>query len=115
VQTGSPASSSLSDAAKNGFFRQVGNCWSVGSASTDVLQTRVTVAFSMTEDARPDAASIRMIGFEGGTEANAQVAFRMAKSAIVRCTGDGYDLPADKYEQWREVELTFDAERMRMR
>ena len=38
-----------------------------------------------------------------------------ARTAMLRCGASGYDLPADKYDQWREVEITFDPSGMRLR
>jgi len=109
------AAEGLTEAEQQGIARQVTRCWNLGSASSETLRTRVTVGFAMDVDGRPDPDSIRLVRAEGGSEASVEVAFRMARSAILRCTGEGYDLPADKYEQWREVELTFDPERMRLR
>ena len=51
---------------------------------------------------------VRLIGAEGGDGAAQQAAFQAARRAILRCQSDGYPLPADKYDQWREVEMTFD-------
>lgn len=102
----------LSQAATDGFLGQISQCWSIGSASTAVLQTQVTVAFSMTEAGLVDTGSIRMIGYSGGGQAEADIAYRIAKSALVRCQNfggrSGYDLPRDQYNLWRNVELTFD-------
>jgi len=107
----------LSDAAKTGFLRQIGRCWNVGSASTGAMRTKVTVAFSMTQEGRVDGGSVRMIGFEGGSQSDADTAYGIARRALLRCQnetdGAGYDLPSDKYEQWRNVELTFNPENMR--
>jgi hypothetical protein len=110
------AGGQLSESTKTGFLRQIGRCWNVGSASTGAMRTKVTVAFSMTENGRVNTSSIELLGFEGGSQADADVAYRMARSALLRCQnetdGAGYDLPADKYEQWRNVELTFNPENM---
>jgi hypothetical protein len=43
------------------------------------------------------------------------VAFDAARRAIIRCGAKGFDLPAEKYAQWREVEMTFNPESMRIR
>ena len=48
-------------------------------------------------------------------EAAIAAAYQSARRAILRCEKDGYVLPADKYEQWKEVEMTFDPSGMRMR
>ena len=114
-QPGNQGGGELSTDAKNGFLRQIGACWSVGSVGSDVLNTVVTVRFSMTNDGRPDTATIEMISHTGGTQGSADIAFRIAKSALVRCTRDGYDLPRDQFETWQNIELTFNPERMRTR
>jgi hypothetical protein len=56
-----------------------------------------------------------MIGFEGGSEASARLAYEAGRRAIIRCGQNGYPLPAEKYDQWKEVEITFDPEKMRMK
>ncbi|MFT7254284.1 MAG: hypothetical protein ACI81Q_001706, partial [Paracoccaceae bacterium] len=59
--------------------------------------------------------SIRMIGSEGGSDAAARQAFEAARRAIIRCGASGYNLPSDKYDQWRDIEMTFNPEGMRLR
>lgn len=93
----------------------VSNCWNVGSLSTDALATTVIVAVDMAEDATPVTSSIRMLSFSGGTEAGARQAFEAARRAIIRCGARGYNLPREKYAQWREIEMTFDPSGMRLR
>jgi hypothetical protein len=90
-------------------------CWNVGSLSSDALMTSVTVGMTIAQDGIPDVTSIEMISFEGGTEASARQAYEVARRAIIRCGATGFQLPPDKYEQWRNVSITFDAERMRVR
>src|SRR5699024_6092175 len=50
----------LTAGEKDGLRIAVQNCWNTGSLSTDALKTTVTVAFEMSEDARPVEGSIRM-------------------------------------------------------
>ena len=38
-----------------------------------------------------------------------------ARRAIIRCSRDGYQLPPDKYAHWRDIEMTFNPERMRLK
>jgi hypothetical protein len=87
----------------------------VGSLSTDALSTTVVVAVSMSPDGRPDTGSIRMLSFEGGAEAAAQQAYEAARRAIIRCGANGFALPPEKYDQWRDIEMVFNPERMRIR
>jgi len=90
-------------------------CWNVGSLSSEALGTTVVVTVSMSEDGRPDVASIRMTGYSGGSADAADRAFSAARRAIIRCGANGYDLPFEKYEQWRNIEMTFNPERMRIK
>ena len=56
-----------------------------------------------------------MIGAEGGTEASADKMFEVARRAIARCGKAGFPLPPEKYETWKELELVFDPDGMRLR
>jgi len=105
----------LTAGEKDGLRVAVQQCWNVGSLSTDALRTTVVVAVSMAQDGRPDTGSIRMTGFEGGPEAAARQAYEAARRAIIRCGASGFDLPVEKYDQWREIEMTFNPEGMRLR
>ncbi|MCY1126984.1 hypothetical protein OU426_08965 [Frigidibacter sp. RF13] len=105
----------LTSGEKDALIVAVKQCWNVGSLSTDALSTIVTVSVSMGQDGKPDSGSIRMIGVEGGTDASAQQAFEAGRRAIIRCAKNGYALPPEKYEQWKEIEITFDPNKMRLR
>ncbi len=105
----------LSDGDKTGFLRQVGNCWNTGTLSTGAQSTIIVMTFDMTPDGRPVTDSVRLGSFTGGSAADADAAYQTARRALIRCTGEGYDLPAEQYEQWRQVELTVDPTQMRQR
>lgn len=93
----------------------VQQCWNVGALTSEALRTSITVGFSISRDGRPVPDSIRMIDYDGGDENAAADAFNSAHRAIVRCGANGFNLPVEKYEQWRDVEMTFNAENMRIR
>jgi hypothetical protein len=105
----------MTDGEKDALRVAVQACWNVGSLSSDALLTTVTVAVAVAQDGIPDVASIRMIGFEGGTEASARQAYEAARRAIIRCGAKGFQLPPEKYEQWRNIEMEFNPERMRIK
>jgi hypothetical protein len=90
-------------------------CWNVGSLSSDALRVTVTVAVDLGEDGKPDATSLRMTEYEGGSDASARQAFEAARRAVIRCGANGFNLPAEKYEEWRSLELVFNPERMRIK
>ena len=93
----------------------VASCWNVGSLSSEALQTTVVVGMTLNQSARPDTNSIRLISSSGGQSAAAKQAFEAARRAIIRCGASGFDLPAEKYAQWRDIEMTFNPEGMRIR
>ena len=105
----------LTAGEKDGLRIAVQECWNVGALSSDALSTTVVVAVSLGEDGRPMANTIEMIDATGGTTASARQAFEAARRAIIRCGARGYDLPVEKYASWRDIEMTFNPERMRIK
>jgi biopolymer transport protein ExbD len=110
-----PSGPPMTDGEKDGLRIAVQQCWNTGALSTDALRTTVTVAVSMARDGRPEVGSIRMLGFEGGSQASAQQAYEAARRAIIRCGANGFNLPVEKYDHWRDIEMVFNPERMRIR
>ena len=93
----------------------VSSCWNLGALSTEAMATVITVAFDMARDGKPDAGSIRLLSHTGGSDAAANQAFQAARRAIIRCGVNGYDLPDEKYDHWRQIEITFNPDNMRWR
>jgi hypothetical protein len=110
-----PAGPPLSQGERDALRVAVQNCWNVGSLSSAALATTVVVGVSMGRDGRPDVGSVRLIGSEGGSGEAVNQAFEAARRAIIVCGSSGYDLPEDKYERWRDIEMTFNPEEMRIK
>ncbi len=100
---------------KDNFMARIKDKWNLGSASSAVLRTIVVVRFEVSRDGKLDFNSIKMTSYSGGDQNSARVAFRLAKSAILMVNAKGFDLPADKYEQWKIINLTFNPENMRFK
>ncbi len=113
--TDAPAGPPMTDGEKDSLRVAVQQCWNVGSLSSDALRLTVTVGVSMGQNGVPDAGSIRMIAFEGGSEAAARQAYEAARRAIIICGKNGFPLPVEKYDQWRDIEMVFNPERMRIK
>lgn len=109
VQQGPP----LTGAETDSFRLAVNACWNVDPGS-EAARATVVVAFGMTEGGRVDG-DVRLVSATGGSDGAQSVAFQAARRAILRCQSSGYKLPLEKYEQWREVEITFDPSGMRLR
>ena len=110
-----PSGPPLSQGERDALRVSVSSCWNVGSLSTEALQTTVVVGVDMQENGTPVNGSIQMLSFSGGSEAAARQAFEAARRAIIRCGARGFPLPAEKYDHWREIEMTFNPENMRIR
>nr|WP_255732081.1 energy transducer TonB [Ruegeria sp. Ofav3-42] len=114
-QSSEPSGPPLTAGEKDAMRLAVSKCWNVGSLSTDALQTVVVVGFSLAPDGKVIGGSLRMLDSSGGTATSAKQAYDAARRAILRCGAKGYTLPADKYDQWRDIEITFNPERMRIK
>jgi hypothetical protein len=108
VQAGPPMTGSERDS----FRIAVNSCWNVdlGSVAARVI---VEVGFTLNRDGTLDGEP-RLLSSDGDQSATS-TAFKAARRAILRCQRGGYQLPADKYDQWREVVITFDPSGMRLR
>ena len=108
-----PAGPQLSGAEQYGFRIAVNNCWNVDAGSR-AAQVTVTVGFSLDQNGRV-SGDVRMIGASGGDARAQRTAYEAARRAVLRCQSSGYDLPVEKYEQWKDVEMTFAPSGLRLR
>jgi len=121
AKTGSGGNGSLASGPpvtageKEALIVDVKACWNVGALSSEALRTTVVIGLSMKPDGKPDNTSIHRISYSGGSEAAAAQAYEAGRRAIIRCGSDGFPLPAEKYDHWREIEITFDPNNMRMK
>lgn len=110
-----PAGPPLTPGEKDALRVSVSKCWNVGSLSTAALKTTVEVAVSLEPDGRPNLGSIRMVSSTGGSADAAKQAYEAARRAIIRCGAKGFQLPSDKYDHWRDIVMTFNPEKMRIK
>lgn len=114
-EANAPSGPPMTGAETDAMRVAVQACWNVGALSMEALRTTVVVGVSVNPDGKPDAASIRMVSSDGGDDVATGQAFEAARRAIIRCGSRGFPLPQDKYDQWKELELVFDPNGMRMR
>lgn len=112
---GTPQGRPLTRGERDGLRVAVEQCWNGGSLSTDALQTTVVLLVGLGQDGVPIANSIRLLESKGGSGAGTDQAFQAARRAVLRCGAQGFDLPADNYARWKEIELEFDPARLRSR
>lgn len=110
-----PSGPPLTSGEKDALRVAVQQCWNVGSLSSEALSTTVVVSVGMSEDSRPIASTIRLTSASGGGATAVDQAFEAARRAIIRCGANGFGLPMEKYDHWREIEMTFNPEKMRIK
>lgn len=108
-----PAGPPMTGSEKEGFRVAVNACWNVDPGSQAARVTMV-VAFSLDQSGKV-IGDVRKVSASGGDAGAEDIAFQAARRAILRCQSGGYQLPADKYDQWKDVEITFDPSGMRLR
>ncbi len=109
-----PSGPPLSFGEREAFRVSVSTCWDVdvGGRSADVT---VVVAVDMNRDGTVVGNQVRQVSVTGGDAAAQRTAFEKARRAILRCQRGGFPLPADKYDRWRQIEMTFNPEGMRLK
>ncbi|MEC3859696.1 cell envelope biogenesis protein TolA [Mesobacterium sp. TK19101] len=110
VPTGPP----LSQGERDALRVAVQQCWNVnvGSPAADVT---VVLGMAMDRNGKVEPGSLRLLSSEGGSGQAVDIAFQAARRAILLCQGNGYELPIEKYDQWKDIEMTFNPEKMRLR
>lgn len=110
-----PSGPPMSAGEKDALRVSVGKCWNTGALSSDALTVTVEVYVAMKPDGKPEAGSIKMVRYSGGSETAAKQAYEAARRAIIRCGARGFDLPREKYDHWREIEMVFNPTNMRVK
>lgn len=102
----------LTEAEAADFVGQVAKCWTIAGLSQVAQTTVVTVRFSLDQDGRPKRDSFALIGAGKDTRQPVKDAYAAARRAVLRCGAKGFKLPLEKYAQWKDIEMTFNPERM---
>ncbi|WP_378213101.1 energy transducer TonB [Aquicoccus sp. G2-2] len=103
----------LTQGETDGLIAAIKECWSVDPYAASGKVT-VIVGVKLNRDGTL-AATPKFISASGGEGAAVDVAFRNARTAVIACGRRGFNLPAEKYEDWRDIEVTFNPKKMRLR
>lgn len=108
-----PSGPPLSQGEKDAMRVSVQKCWvvDVGGQSANVT---VTVGFSLDREGKV-SSKVNLLSSSGGDGKAVETAYQAARRAILRCQKGGYKLPIEKYDHWREIEITFNPEKMRLK
>ena len=113
-ETQGTATEALAPQVIRGMQLAISPCWNLGASSSAALFTTVVVGMELTIEGKPLADSISLLDYEGGNDESAKQVFRAAKRAILRCGAQGFELPAEQYSIWRNIEFVFNPAEMRM-
>ena len=109
-----PQGPPMTGSEREGFRVAVNRCWNVDPGSVAARVT-IVVQFSLDQSGKV-VGDVRQVSADGGDAGAVRTAFQAARRAILRCQNpNGYQLPADKYGQWKDVEITFDPSGMQLR
>ena len=103
----------LTNQERSQLVSKIENSWNLGSLSREASLVTVTVEFRMDQTGKP--FDIKLVSYTGNSKTAADVAFEAARRAITRGLREGIDLPKEKYENWKNVKMTFNPESMRTR
>lgn len=107
AQSGPP----LTSGEREGMRLAVQRCWNLPAGLRDAGELKVTLAAELTVTGTVIDGSIRLIDPVPAPDARYQGAFEAGRRALLRCS-PYTDLPADKYAQWRRLEIVFNPEGM---
>jgi hypothetical protein len=86
---------------------KLAQCWSPPLGWTDPAQVRVVLMLNLNQDGTVDGDPSVLEAPQGQYSTTAP---ESAVRAVRRCAP--YDLPADKYDSWKQVKVTFDPKDM---
>lgn len=102
----------LTGSEREGLVFAVQQCWNVPIGLQNADDLVVVIAIELTQDGKL-AGSPKMIEPAGAPTGAIKQAFEAGRRALIRCAP--YDLPREKYEQWRQIEVVFNPEEMAVR
>lgn len=103
-----PVSEPLTDNEKDGFRLSLQRCWNVPAGLRDAGDLRVVVGAELAADGSVLNVSIKLIEPDPAPDGRFQQLFEATRRAIIRCSP--FDLPREKYAQWRNIEVVANSE-----
>ncbi len=107
-----PLGPPLTGGEKAGLVLAVQQCWNVPIGLQNADNLVVVIAMELTPDGKL-AGAPKLIDPSGPPAGTTKQAFEAGRRALIRCAP--YDLPREKYEQWRRIEVVFNPKKMAVR
>ena len=103
-----PVGEPLTDSEKDGFKLALQRCWNVPAGLRDASNLRVVVGAALGASGDVINVSIRLIEPSPAPDGRFEQLFEATRRAIIRCSP--FDLPREKYAQWRNIEVVANPE-----
>jgi hypothetical protein len=107
-----PVGPPLTGGERAGLVLAVQKCWNVPIGLQNADDLVVVIAIELNRDGKL-TGSPKLIDPAGTPTGTTRQAFEAGRRALIRCAP--YDLPSEKYEQWRQIEVVFNPEEMAVR
>ncbi len=104
-----PSGPPLTGSEKNGLVLAVQQCWNVPVGLENASGLVVVLSVELSRDGKL-TSSPKLIDPAGTPQGTTRQAFEAGRRALIRCAP--YDLPQEKYEQWRQLEVVFNPKSM---
>lgn len=86
---------------------QIVPCWNVGGLADIKDYIWMFVSLDLKPDGTFGVDDLKWQENRGGTEDDALLMYFSIQRAVLTCGRDGFDLPADRYDEWRNSNLVF--------
>ncbi len=107
-----PVGPPLTGGEREGLVLAVQKCWNVPVGLQNADDLSVVIGIELNPDGKL-AGAPKLLEPSGTPTGALKQAFEAGRRALIRCAP--YDLPKDKYEQWRQIEVVFNPENMVLR
>jgi hypothetical protein len=112
AEASKPSGPPLTGREKGALVLAVQQCWNPPIGVQNAADLKVTLLVELNEQGKLQG-SPKLIEPRGAPSAAEKVAFDAGRRALIRCAP--YSLPKEKYEQWRQIEVTFNPQNMVVR
>ncbi len=112
AEASKPSGPPLTGREKGALVLAVQQCWNPPIGVQSAGDLKVTLLVELNEQGKL-TGSPKLISPSGSPQGVVKQAYEAGRRALIRCAP--YALPQDKYEQWRQIEVTFNPQNMVVR
>jgi hypothetical protein len=112
AEASKPSGPPMTGTEKGALVLAVKQCWNPPIGVQNDAELKVTLLVELNEQGKL-VGSPKLLRPSGNPQGVVKQAYEAGRRALIRCAP--YNLPKDKYDQWREIEVTFNPKDMAVR